>query len=189
MPFANLENLIEDNNGFLLFQALEKAKIELSFYEKSTIFFREQKLEIREPVERKEFEEAIHGHTARIAACIDETVKKAGLAPGDIDVVFTTGGTSHIPCIKDLFVQRFGLQKMQHRDAFTSVAYGLGAAEKQTRGQTNGSLKRLDVLLEFKMHQERCNTSLCRLSYRSSFIAAATAAANDVVGLPMILLS
>ncbi len=122
----NLENLIEDNNGFMLFQAIEKAKIELSFYEKSTVFFREQELEIKEPVLRKEFEAAIHGHRAKIAACIDETVKKAGLRPEDIDVIFTTGGTSHVPCIKDLFVQRFGLQKMQHRDAFTSVAYGLG---------------------------------------------------------------
>ena len=29
---GNLENLIEDNNGFMLFQAIEKAKIELSYY-------------------------------------------------------------------------------------------------------------------------------------------------------------
>jgi len=123
---AHLENLIEDNNGFMLFQAIEKAKIELSAYEKSTIFFREQDFEIKEAVDRKEFEEIIHGHTSRIAACIDETVQKAGLTQDDIDVVFTTGGTSHIPCIKDLFAQRFGQQKMQHRDAFTSVAYGLG---------------------------------------------------------------
>jgi hypothetical chaperone protein len=123
---GNLENLIEDNNGFLLFQAIEKAKIELSSYERSMIYFREHGLEIKEAVTRKEFEEAIHGHRAKIAACIDETVKKAGLTPEDIDVIFTTGGTSHIPCIKDLFIQRFGLQKMQHRDAFTSVAYGLG---------------------------------------------------------------
>jgi hypothetical chaperone protein len=122
----NLENLIEDNNGFLLFQAIEKAKIELSSYERSTIFFREQDLEIKEAVLRKEFEEAIHGHRTKIAACIDETMKKAGLAPENIDVIFTTGGTSHIPCIKDLFVQRFGLEKMQQREAFTSVAYGLG---------------------------------------------------------------
>ena len=123
---GNLENLIEDNNGFMLFQAIEKAKIELSSYERSTIFFREQGLEIKEAVDRKEFEAAIQHHRAKIAACIDGTVAKAGLKPRDIDVVFTTGGTSHIPCVKDLFVQRFGTEKMQHRDAFTSVAYGLG---------------------------------------------------------------
>jgi hypothetical chaperone protein len=123
---TNLQNLIEDNNGFLLFQALEKAKIELSSYEKSMIFFREHGLEIRETVERKEFEAAIQDHRTKIAACIDETVKKAGLTPKDIDLIFTTGGTSHIPCIKDLFVRRFGQEKMQQKDAFTSVAYGLG---------------------------------------------------------------
>ena len=123
---GNLENLIEDNNGFMLFQAIEKAKIELSSYARSTIFFREQALEIKEAVERREFEAAIHGHIAKIAACIDGTMAKAGLTPEDIDVVFTTGGTSHIPCVRDLFVQRFGLEKMQQKDAFTSVAYGLG---------------------------------------------------------------
>ncbi len=53
-------------------------------------------------------------------------MQKASLTPDEIDVVFTTGGTSHIPCVKDLFVKRFGQEKMQHRDAFTSVAYGLG---------------------------------------------------------------
>jgi hypothetical chaperone protein len=126
VAITNLQNLIEDNNAFLLFQALEKTKIELSFYEKSVIFFREQDLEIREAVLRKEFEAAIHDHIAKIAACIDETIQKAGLTTEDIDVVFTTGGTSHIPCVRDLFVQRFGRDKMQHRDAFTSVAYGLG---------------------------------------------------------------
>ncbi len=123
---TNLQNLIEDNNGFLLFQALEKAKIELSSYEKSMIFFREQGLEIREAVGRKEFEEAISGHIGKISACIDDTVQKAGLRPGDIDVIFTTGGTSHIPIVRDLFVRRFGQEKMQQREAFTSVAYGLG---------------------------------------------------------------
>jgi hypothetical chaperone protein len=90
------------------------------------IFFREQDLEIKEAVQRREFEKAIHGHTVKIAACIDETVRKAGLRPDEIDVIFTTGGTSHIPCIKDLFVQRFGPDKMRQRNAFTSVAYGLG---------------------------------------------------------------
>ena len=126
VAIGNLENLIEDNNGFLLFQAIEKAKIELSSYERSMIYFREQGLEIKEAVTRREFEESIYGHRTTIAACLDETVKKAGLTPEDIDVIFTTGGTSHIPCIKDLFIQRFGLQKMQQREAFTSVAYGLG---------------------------------------------------------------
>ena len=123
---TNLQNLIEDNNGFLLFQGLEKAKIELSSYERSVIFFREHGLEIKEAVDRKEFKAAIQGHIEKIAACIDQTVQKAGLAFDDIDVVFTTGGTSHIPAVKHLFVQRFGREKMEQQEAFTSVAYGLG---------------------------------------------------------------
>ena len=61
----------------MLFQAIEKAKIELSSYERSMIFLREQGLEIKEPVTRKEFEAAIHSRTAKIAACIDETIKPA----------------------------------------------------------------------------------------------------------------
>jgi hypothetical chaperone protein len=81
---------------------------------------------INEAVSREEFENIVVEKVAKIERCIDDTLSRAGLRPYDIDLVFTTGDTSCIPCIKNLFIRRFGAAKMKQMDAFTSVAYGLG---------------------------------------------------------------
>ena len=124
----NLENLIADNFGFMLFQAIEKAKCELSSLEYSQIFFRERDLIINEAISRREFEEINKENMEKIALCVDDTIAKAGMRTNDIDTVFITGGTSHIPCIQKLFIERFGREKMRQMDAFTSVVHGLGAS-------------------------------------------------------------
>lgn len=122
----NLENLIEDNYGFMLFQAIEKAKIELSAYENSRIVFKEQNLIIKQEINREEFEKIIAEKIDRINNCIDEILINAGITAKEIDIVFITGGSSHIPCIRNIFIKKFGEKIVQQGDAFTSVAYGLG---------------------------------------------------------------
>ncbi len=122
----NLMNLIEDNYGFMLFQAIERAKIELSSSNSSRISFVDRLLKINEEVGRIEFEKIVLRNVEMIERCIEDTLSGAGLRPDDIDLVFTTGGTSCIPCIRSLFIRRFGAAKMKQMDAFTSVAYGLG---------------------------------------------------------------
>jgi hypothetical chaperone protein len=124
----NLENLIDDNYGFMLFQAIEKAKIDLSSFDSSYIIFNDRKLNIKEMIYRNEYERIIQSHVHKIKKCMDETLNNAGLSSKDIDVIFTTGGTSYIPCIRRLFVDKFGAEKMTQMDAFTSVAYGLGVS-------------------------------------------------------------
>lgn len=124
----NLENLIADNFGFMLFQAIEKAKCELSSLEKSQIFFRERDLVINEDISRNEFEDINKENIAKIARCVDDVIAKAGMTTNDIDTVFITGGTSHIPCIQRLFIERFGRERMRQMDAFTSVVHGLGSS-------------------------------------------------------------
>ena len=124
----NLENIIGDNYGFFLFQAIEKAKCELSGQQQSVILFAERDLCIKEEIEKNEFE-FINGENFRqIAACIDNVVADSGLSPRQIDTVFLTGGTSRIPHIQTLFANRFGRDKLEQRDAFTSVVHGLGSS-------------------------------------------------------------
>jgi hypothetical chaperone protein len=124
----NLENLIVENFGFMLFQAIEKAKCELSSLENSRIIFREWALSISEAISRIEFESMNRENVEKIAHCADETIKRSGLTLDQIDTVFITGGTSHIPCIQKLFIDRFGREKLRQMDAFTSVVHGLGAS-------------------------------------------------------------
>jgi len=124
----NLENIISDNYGFFLFQAIEKAKCELSSREHSLINFAERDLQISEEIGKDEFESINTDNFKHISDCIDEVVAKSGLLPSQIDTVFLTGGTSRIPHIQALFSERFGQDKLENRDAFTSVVHGLGAS-------------------------------------------------------------
>jgi hypothetical chaperone protein len=124
----HLEHLISDNYGFFLFQSIEKAKCELSHRELTVIRFNERDLSITEGITRNEFDAINAENFARIASCIDDVVAKSGVTNEGIDTVFLTGGTSRIPFIRDLFAQRFGVEKLEDRDAFTSVVHGLGTS-------------------------------------------------------------
>ncbi len=124
----HLENIINDNYGFFLFQAIEKAKCELSGRDLTLIRFTERNLCINEEIGKGEFETLNAGNFEQIATCIDEVVSRSGLAPAQIDTVFLTGGTSRIPHIQALFAERFGRNKLENRDAFTSVVHGLGSS-------------------------------------------------------------
>lgn len=124
----HLENIISDNYGFFLFQAIEKAKCELSGREQALVSFTERDLCISEALGKGEFETLNAENFRQIADCIDEVVARSGLLPAQIDTVFLTGGTSRIPHIQNLFADRFGLDKLENRDAFTSVVHGLGSS-------------------------------------------------------------
>jgi hypothetical chaperone protein len=124
----HLENIISDNYGFFLFQAIEKAKCELSGQELARINFKDRDLNITEEIGREEFETLNGDNFQQIASCIDEVVAKSGLQSAQIDTVFLTGGTSRIPRIQALFTERFGRDKLEQRDAFTSVVHGLGSS-------------------------------------------------------------
>ena len=124
----HLENIINDNYGFFLFQAIEKAKCELSAQEQTLIHFSDRELCINEDISKGEFETLNADNFQQIETCINEVVARSGLAPSQIDTVFLTGGTSRIPHIQDLFARQFGRDKLENRDAFTSVVHGLGSS-------------------------------------------------------------
>jgi len=128
VAIENLEHLISDNYGFFLFQSIEKAKCELSQLERTAISFKERDLVISEGITRAEFEAINAENLSRIANCIDEVIARSGITHSKIDTVFLTGGTSRIPMIRNLFVERFGSEKLENRDAFTSVVHGLGSS-------------------------------------------------------------
>lgn len=128
MAIEHLENIINDNYGFFLFQAIEKAKCELSGREQTVIRFKDRDLCIKEELGKGEFETINADNFQQIADCIDEVVLKSGLLPAQMDTVFLTGGTSRIPHIRTLFADRFGRGKLEQREAFTSVVHGLGAS-------------------------------------------------------------
>ncbi|MBT5871775.1 MAG: Hsp70 family protein [Candidatus Latescibacteria bacterium] len=117
--------LIEENLGFSVFQAIEKAKHDLSQHETTSVIFNESVIEIEERISRQEFEEMSCEHIQKIEICIDELLTTSQIALEQVDTVFVTGGTSYIPAVRRVLSDRFGDGKIRTGDAFISVAAGL----------------------------------------------------------------
>lgn len=131
---TNLEKLIHSNYGYILFRAIEKTKCMLSGQDEAPLLFNDYGMAIEDLLLRRDFEDMITGEVEQIRTCIDDTLADADLKPEEIDVVFLTGGSSHIPMIRSVFEDKIGPGKIRTGDAFTSVSYGLGLYGKQLQG-------------------------------------------------------
>lgn len=120
-----LIHLIRDDLGYLLFKAVERLKIELSTRAEGTFHFEDSPVEIEKRVAREEFERWIAPELRAIAGCVDRVMAATGIAAGIVDRVFMTGGSSFVPAVREIFVKRFGAEKLVGGDEFTSVAAGL----------------------------------------------------------------
>jgi hypothetical chaperone protein len=110
--------------GFSLYSAVSKAKIALSSQEETAFRFTGG-VDIGATIKRRDFETWIAPDVAKIAATLDEGLARANTQAREIDRVFLTGGTSFVPAIRKLFVDRFGEERMVSTDQFESIAYGL----------------------------------------------------------------
>ena len=122
----NLEDLILENLGYMVFRSIEKAKCELSIQDASCIKFSDRNILIEEGIVKPEFEQMSIDLVDKIRSSADGVISRSGVRPSDIDLVLLTGGSSFIPLVRQVFVDKFGGEKIQHIDAFESVALGLG---------------------------------------------------------------
>jgi hypothetical chaperone protein len=122
----NLQTLIEQNLGYVLFKQIEKAKIDLTKSDDTIFEFNESEIAINEPISIQEFSrEIIEKNVNKIEKYLKEFLDKNQIKSDDIDVVFMTGGTSMIRPLNNIFIQRFGSEKIKSGDNFNSVAMGL----------------------------------------------------------------
>ncbi len=130
-----LTALVEDTQGFQLFEAIERAKRTLSSAEDAEIAFSYPGIEVHEPVTRSGFEEASRREVDEILRCLDETVHAAGVEPGDIGVVCCTGGTAKVPRLAAEIRKRLPAARMEQFKGFHSVVEGLAS---EARGLARG---------------------------------------------------
>ncbi len=121
----DLITMIETDAGFDLYQAISAVKIQLSSQDSARLIFQRDSLEIAADVTRIQFEAWIAEDIAKISSAMQQAIEAAGLLSADIDAVFLTGGTSFVPCLRDIFTREFGPAKVHIGDAFQSVAAGL----------------------------------------------------------------
>ena len=117
--------VIEHELGFPLYDAVGRLKRALSRDDVATFRFAAEGLTIETAVERTAFETWIAEDVARIEATVDRALDAAGTAANMIDTVFLTGGSSLIPRIRRIFVERFGEARIAAGDELTSIAHGL----------------------------------------------------------------
>ena len=125
-----LIHVIEGDLGYQLHQAVEQVKFELSHSDAAEFRFRDGTahasfIDLRIPVMRAEFESWIAEELAAVERSIDGLLASAGVAPGEVDRVFLTGGSSFVPAVRRIFASRFGADRIRGGNEFTSVAHGL----------------------------------------------------------------
>ncbi len=120
-----LIHVVRSDLGFLLYRATEHAKRTLSDEARATFRFQHEHVGIAALVPRTRFEEWIAEELVRIEACVDGLLERSGIAPGEVDRVFLTGGSSFVPAVRALFLSRFGEARVTSGAELTSVASGL----------------------------------------------------------------
>lgn len=120
-----LMQVIAEDLGYHLFRAVEHTKCALSAATTSDFLFRDTFVNIHEKVQRHAFEEWIAPEVQAIANCVDRLLTNCGATPQDVGSVFLTGGSSFVPAVRQIFVERFGAQRLRGGEELTTVARGL----------------------------------------------------------------
>jgi hypothetical chaperone protein len=122
--------IVEEDLGYHLHRSVQRTKVDLSSQEQAEFIFTDTSVDIRRRVKRSDFDAWIAEDLDRIAACVEEVLRSAGVATGRVDRVFLTGGSSLVPALRVAFGSRFGVDKLAAGDEFTSVARGLALVTK-----------------------------------------------------------
>jgi hypothetical chaperone protein len=122
---ARLVEVLDENYGYRLYQAVTGLKEALSAAEAATFRFAAGEVRIEAEVARADFEGWITPELTAIEAAVDLALKRANLAPDQIDRIFLTGGSSFVPAVRTIFERRFGAGRLDGGAELTSIASGL----------------------------------------------------------------
>jgi hypothetical chaperone protein len=123
--FQRLLDLISFNYSHNCFQAIKRAKIELSERTETVIDIPELNLTV--PFTRAGFDNILVPALGTLHERITSLLSVAGIASDDVTVVVRTGGTSEIVAVRRLLEELFP-GRVEGHDPFTSVACGLAIA-------------------------------------------------------------
>jgi hypothetical chaperone protein len=133
-PIRALLHVIENDLGYHLYRAIERTKMALSQEDEARFTFSDPPLEIEAGVTRPQFEAWISEETNAMAECVDRLLQRAGVDRRDVDQVFLTGGSSFVPAVRRIFVERFGADRLRTGGELISVASGLALRAAEADG-------------------------------------------------------
>lgn len=122
---ARLVETLDENYGYQLYRAVSRLKEALSTEDRAEFRFEAGSISLVGEVRRSQFEGWIAPELARIEAAVDAALADAGQAPGQIDRIFLTGGSSLVPAVRAIFHRRFEPSRIETGAELESIASGL----------------------------------------------------------------
>lgn len=187
--FQRLHDLVAGNYGLLMFDAVERAKRELSERVGTMIKLEFGGIKLFELVTRSEFEQFIHAEVLAVDNHLDEMVQASGLRPDQIDAVIRTGGSAQIPVFYELLERKFGAEKVRSVDAFSSVTSGLGVfAHRITQGEAEAQAYSHDDITISDPHNDRPEVNPINLDWVRRRVGLVDAQGQSAAALGLVII-
>lgn len=129
-----LIRLINLRAGHWLALQVEEAKIALSASEETRLDLDQLAPDLSHPITRSEFDAAIGPLVQKIETTLDEVLLRAGVAAGQVDTVFFTGGASGVPLLRARLAGHLHAARHVEGDLFGSIGIGLALDAKRKFG-------------------------------------------------------
>jgi hypothetical chaperone protein len=120
-----LYSVVKANLSYTVFQAIERAKLELADADRAEVVVEELNLHV--PISGEDLDRIAAPLLDQAEEALDAVLEAAGVAPDDLSVVVRTGGSSRLRAVIRLLEDRFPGRVVEH-DPFTSIAAGLAIA-------------------------------------------------------------
>ncbi|HEU4580274.1 MAG TPA: Hsp70 family protein [Polyangiaceae bacterium] len=120
-----LLTLVDDTLGFVVFEAVEQTKKQLSRQQAALFSFHVPGIDIDQELSREEFERGAQKELDAIVAALDATLERAGVSADAVDLVCLTGGTARVPRVRQALTQRFGADRLHSLSGLHAVVEGL----------------------------------------------------------------
>lgn len=117
--------IVTGGAAWRLFQAVKRAKHDLSDSPKTVLDVRTGELSLRIPIAIEEFVSVITDDLQLVRYCIEDALEDANVSADEVSYVSRTGGSSQIPAFIQMIENTFTNATHLQLDPFTSVVKGL----------------------------------------------------------------
>ncbi len=126
-----VRSIVTGGQAYPFYKAIEHAKITLSSANIASIDFHPPQGDLSIDLSRAELDQIIAPYLQTVEEQIMKALDKARIGPEQVTTVLRTGGSSRLGAFVEMLELFFGADKVQEREAFTTVAYGLGVAAQE----------------------------------------------------------
>ncbi len=126
-----VRSIVVGGQAYPFYKAIERAKIELSRSELAYIDFHSPQGDLSITLSRADLNRIVAPYLQTVEEQIMKALDKARIGPEQVTTVLRTGGSSRLGAFVEMLELLFGAAKVQEREAFTTVAYGLGVVAQE----------------------------------------------------------